>query len=215
MESIDNIPDDFENLERYAPNLYKIGKDTPFSVPPNYFESLPEIVNTVVKVGEISPLLKNNNIPEGYFDELPSFINAQTLLADIKKENPFVVPAGYFDCLPAQIQEVIQTQKQKISFFALFQKLFSPRLALVFSGLLVIITGIYFLQKPVESINNNLQLSDLTKKELSETTYDFDESYLMDELSEEDADIANENPDYIADYLIDNNVEVSTLLKEM
>ncbi len=220
MERTDNIPDDFENLERYAPTLHKIARVNPFSVPSGYFESLSEILSTVAVIAKASNYKKTNDIPEGYFDKLPSFIQSQAVLSDIKKENPFAVPANYFDYLPARIQERIQqTSKNENWLTGLIGKLISPRLAFALPiALIVVAAGFFLLRNPIDNMNSDKQLSELSNKDLSETANEFDESYLIDEITEggivTDA-ASSEDTDDIADYLIDNKVDVNVLLNEM
>jgi hypothetical protein len=222
MERTDNIPEDFEDLAKYAPTLHKMGRTNPFSAPKGYFDSLPEILGTVVTIANVDAYKKTNDVPEGYFDQLPSFIQAQAVLSDVKKENPFTVPADYFDYLPARIQERIQQTSIRESWLSkLLEKLFSPKLAFAFSITLVVaVIGIYLLQHPADVTGNKMQLSELNKKDITETANDFDESYLIDELSISTSanpsnNAVSDKQNNIEDYLIDNKVDVNALLKEM
>lgn len=222
MQEADNIPNDFDNLERYAPSLFKIKKENPFSVPANYFDTLPEMVMAAKAVENINiATLVNNNVPEGYFDSLPSFIQSQAILSDIKKENPFVVPANYFDYLPARIQEKVHAKKTSW-IDSILEKLFSPRLAYALSiTILLTAAGIYYFNQNEKIIENNVALSELNKTELIETANDIipDENFIIDELTAEGIDPSESenktNSDEIENYLIENNVDINTLIKEM
>ena len=77
-----NIPEDFDNLERYAPTLSKIRKENPFSVPENYFEELYSAIKLAV--------LKNGTggfiIPENYFNDLSEIIKSKIFISELKKD---------------------------------------------------------------------------------------------------------------------------------
>src|SRR5207247_7338513 len=98
-----NIPDDFDNLEKYAPTLARIVKQNPFDVPDGYFDKNNSII---VSNAKLSSLNKNNcfTVPENYFEELPDLIQNKIFLLDLEQED---VPEGYFNELPTIIQSKI------------------------------------------------------------------------------------------------------------
>lgn len=98
----DKIPEDYDNLRKYAPTLAGIAKQNSFGVPQDYFEELPDIIQNKIFLSA----LKNEdvNVPEGYFEELPNIIQSKIFLDSLNKENAFTVPENYFEELAGNIQ---------------------------------------------------------------------------------------------------------------
>ncbi|MEW6469255.1 MAG: hypothetical protein AB1458_10035 [Bacteroidota bacterium] len=122
-----NIPDDSDNLEKYAPALAGIRKENPFVVPEGYFDLLPSSIRLALLRKEnggfvvpddyfeelpgiirdrifLAGLKQDPDVPEGYFDTLADKIQGGIFISELPKENPFSVPENYFEELPGRIE---------------------------------------------------------------------------------------------------------------
>lgn len=111
MSEFDNIlPDDFENLEKYAPTLAKLDKRNGFVVPEGYFDALPDHLRALVMIGDAArDKFLGLTLPDKYFEELPGWIETMALLADASKDKTagFTEPgANYFDALTDQLERL-------------------------------------------------------------------------------------------------------------
>ena len=217
MELFNNIPDDFENLEKYAPTLAKVRKENCFTVPEGYFDELPEAIRIETIASQFSKenpfdvpadyfedmaieieasafasgLAKENKfkIPANYFDELPQEIETKIITASFPKENPFDVPADYFDHLPTLIQEKIAAQGHKVKVLTLdwFNK--TQLIAIAASLVIVCTIGINYWNR-----SNNITKTEIAntikspEKTLEEHMQTIDESTLEDALAEENGE---------------------------
>ena len=128
-----NIPDDFDNLEKYAPALSRIPRVNPFAVPEGYFDTNRDLLLSVARIsssgkqdgftipenyfellpGRIAALIGREDllsfgIPENYFEELPGIIRSRIFVEGLNKKSAFEVPADYFEELPGKIQSRIK-----------------------------------------------------------------------------------------------------------
>ena len=122
-------------LKEISPLLYKIESENLFSVPSQYFETLPSRILTTIRnpnlSGEEDKQFNFSNIPpvsqdvpENYFaglshniianirkNEINEELKEFSLLAALKGKNVFTVPQGYFENKPGEIIEEISTNK--------------------------------------------------------------------------------------------------------
>ena len=97
-------------------------------------------------------------------------------LSDIKKENPFKVPANYFEELPTQVQNKIANTPKQETIFDKLMFIFSPKFGVVFAGVLVIaMLAINFTKTEQTDYLSNLDVDYYTIIE----TIDFDEDELL------------------------------------
>jgi hypothetical protein len=252
MNEQNNIPDDFENLEKYAPTLAKVRKENCFMVPDGYFDELPEAIcietitsqfsrenpftvpanyfNDLVIEVEASVfatgLVKENkfDVPANYFDELPQEITSGIIASSFPKENPFEVPSDYFEYLPSLIQDRIAAQTKKVKVLTLdWFTAKTQMLAVAASVVIVCLIGINYWNKSSNTAVNG-PVASVTKpaeRTLDEHIENVDESTLEEALAEEGTDnkqqprIQLASNDHIVNYLIDNQIDVGTLVNEL
>lgn len=95
-----------DELNALSPQLLgKLSREMPYSIPKDYFETLPDNVLKTIHTAGLSAK-----------DELAAI---SPLLSSLKKENPYKIPKGYFESLPPT------TQKEKIRSSAKVVSLFS------------------------------------------------------------------------------------------
>ena len=133
-------------------------------------------------------------------------------LSKIKKENSFKVPDNYFDDFPTIIQEKIST---KPSFFLskyLFF-IFRPQVIAAFSLIVIFVVSYSVFNSHQKT--NMLSSTDLTEY-FEQNLSDYDEDLLIDLIvNDPDIDISNNSDkdnDEITDYLINNDIDYSTLV---
>lgn len=94
-------------------NIEHLSKENIFKVPEGYFEVLPDIVLSQIKLNSQTKNIEGFKIPNNYFDSLSSKIlskiNAKQhlRLEDIPKVNIFNLPDNYFENLEEQIIEKV------------------------------------------------------------------------------------------------------------
>lgn len=228
MDANDYINDNLSNLKNFAPNLSKIDKQNCFIIPLNYFEGLSENIEESVLINYpvLSKIEKKNafEVPQGYFEQLTETIHEsvsmnESALYSLEKENPFAVPNDYFDELPLLIQGRIISEKQKPSVIEwLLANIFTPRLAYVSIVVIVLAIGGSLLWK------NNISSTESTLVDASvnlvvEEVQNIDESALTDELINSnvslDVEDKGNNKEQIINYLMENNIEVSSIINEL
>ena len=133
-------------------------------------------------------------------------------LSKIKKENSFKVPDNYFDDFPTIIQEKIST-KPSFSFSKYLFFIFRPQFIAVFS-LIVIFVVSYSI------FNSHLKTNTLSSNDVAEyfeqNQSGYDEDLLIDVIvNDPNINISNNSDkdnDEITDYLINNDIDYSTLV---
>jgi hypothetical protein len=138
MKDYFDIPEDFDDLEKYAPNLAKIARQNPFGVPEGYFDENERFISSHIQLifnkneggftvpdGYFEELqevvqdrifledLTTSEVPEGYFEELPDLIQSRIFLDSLHKENAFATPENYFENLPGHIQSRLALEEIK------------------------------------------------------------------------------------------------------
>lgn len=215
MDIINNIPDDFENLEKYAPTLAKVRKENCFTVPAGYFDELTEAIRIELIASQFSKenpftvpadyfnelaldvestvaatqLVSENkfDVPANYFDELPKEIETGIITSSFPKENPFEVPVDYFDHLPAVIQDKISSQAKKVKVLSLDWFTKTQLLAVAASVVIVCLIGVKYWDKSnlISPEKTVANLTKSTEKNVDEGMENVDESTLEEALSEE------------------------------
>lgn len=104
----DILPDDFENLEKYAPTLLQIGRRDGFVVPENYFEELPAHLQALLTITQAArDKHAGLHTEEQYFIELQSIIELLIVIDTAARDkNAGLSEPGenYFETLTAQIE---------------------------------------------------------------------------------------------------------------
>ncbi len=188
------IENDDDDLKGMAPQLSKLSSSNPFKADNDYFENFADKLQ--------------NRIED--FEE----INAEApLLAGIPKYNPFDVPADYFDELPALIQNRCISSKPSVSIIEWLVLLIKPRFAIpVLATVLCAVAGINFMDKNAEMTKSG-RTAEIS---IEERLNSIDESELIDELADDQADLKQNNTnESIENYLIDNNIDESNLNSEL
>jgi hypothetical protein len=104
-----------EELREVAPLVVGISKETLYSLPDNYFDSLSDSILSQIRLEELRLATNPYAIPDGYFENLPQIIITKIkstktevdqelseiapFLANIKRDNVFSLPIGYFENL--------------------------------------------------------------------------------------------------------------------
>ena len=170
-----------------------------------------------------SPLFTRNGknpfaVTDLYFEDFTSQLNERILemeelktiaplLISIPVCNPFETPEGYFDELPGIVQTKIPVVQPFFSLKEWLLLFIKPNFALpVFITILISIAAIHFVNKQVATTDKNI-ISDISDEE---QLYPIDEATLVDLLSDNNpGDFKPDEP--IEDYLLDNNVDETTL----
>ena len=123
-------------------------------------------------------------------------------LEDVKKENPFKVPANYFEELPTQVQNKIANTPKEESIFDKMMFIFSPKFGVAFAGVLVIVMlAVNYTKTEQIDYLSNLEVDYETLMEtidLDEDELLFADLYLPTEVAISDVSI---------DYLLDEGIE--------
>jgi len=189
-----------ENMEweNEAPQLAKLKKSNPFTVPSNYFEELNERINQSVF---ISSLERNEqggfHIPENYFESLENQITSRIALEQFKDGNQegFAVPNGYFEKLQQNI--AAQTTEKKKTVRLWNQPLFKYAVA---ACLVIASTTGWFANEHYQS--KQLRKTELAKEQM---LYDIDESVIMEYMQEaQNVKTASFTDTEMENYILDN-----------
>lgn len=142
-------------------------------------------------------------------------------LDDLKKQNPFQVPENYFDSLGTRISDRIEASTPKEKDFSFAHLKLKPIFAFTggFVGLvLVIYFGYTIFLKDSANIKNQTsnEMAGLTEYSL---VSELDEAVLLEEFSNtavsQTDSVKTENKDNIIDYLVKENIDISTIIEEL
>ncbi len=148
----------------------------------------------------------------GSISNLEEIIHEAPVLSGIPKYNPFEVPAGYFDQLPSVIQNKIIARNENGSLLDWLILMIKPRFAIpVLSVILFAVVGINLVEKNAEQPIVN-QMEELT---LEDHLCFIDETTIMEDLTASSDEVLAENDESIEDYLLENNIEETTLNNEL
>ena len=179
-----------EELEKLAPSLFGMKRESPFKVPEGYFDSLAD-----------NMILQIQNLPD---------------FESVAKENHFVIPGGYFDSLPTIIQErIIAGTARKFSITEwILQNFFQPKYILAFASVaLIVVFGARYMTRTI-SVD---YYSSLTIAEISNSGYlaDIDENLIVEQLGSLSLNNTNSSDKGDEDYLIDNDIDLNTLSEQI
>lgn len=234
MMNENNIPTDFEDIAKYAPKLFRIGKANGYVVPTHYFEELgAEInisistlafpkqdgfeipkayfdeleneINAGIAIDKLKTALPNlGTVPNGYFDELPLEIEANAIASGFPQGNAFSVPTHYFENLAKAVEEKTQTKEIKV--ISIFSQ---TRVWAVAASVALLITTAFFMLN-----NNNNTTNQLANKvtveqaNIDESSLNIDETTMEDVLetstSEQLASAEKSKTEDVVEYIADN-----------
>lgn len=167
---------DFKDIEEEKLRELLKGIDNSFTVPPGYFEKLPD--NIMDKI-----------------NSLPDFEKKAV-------NNPFIVPDGYFENLPSEISVKITSQKSIL--YTWLNNLQRPRIAIPIAfATIILLAGLFFYQ---QSTYTKSTQQEITADEISNSTYMFsiDEDLFVDVLSNQNDNVSDESLEqYLIDNNID------------
>jgi hypothetical protein len=153
------------------------------------------------------------SVPANYFEMLSENISAKVSsipnLFSVLKENVFEVPDGYFIQLRNAIHENVSAQKEMIPVTA--ERWFKrPKLVLAYASvaLMLIVTSVYFMNLNHMVTEKDISFSDIYA---SDIVSELDETSLAAMLDEPSSSTSTQ----LEDYMIDNNIDVSTLTDEL
>jgi hypothetical protein len=190
-----NSSENNDELRKLAPKLSSIEKKEVFSIPANYFDSL------------------SNQIIDKVSTDAAFEKSAVT--------NPFSVPENYFEELPLEIINRIGTlQAEKLSLGELFARALRPKYSLsIITACFAVFLCVKFFEKPMmlnapSSTSENVFISE------TDVLGEVDESTLISVVTEESASVIktdkkNAGDKNMEDYIINNNIDISDLAKEL
>jgi len=197
-----------EELKKLSPTLFGLSRENPFAVPDGYFNSLSEQVVQQIQ-------------------SVPDFER-------VANENPFVVPDDYFNSLTVTIQQRISEEKsRRIRWreklpeigYSLFGEIrFAPALAFA-SVALLLVFGVKYMTRtvrlsqdsPVAVSANDISSPEITTSELNSSGYlsEIDESMIVEQLGNKVIASEPANDKSEEDYLINNDIDVSTIADQL
>ncbi len=196
-ENMDNKPKASLWEENEAPQLAKLKKSNPFTVPSNYFEELGERINQSVFISSLQKTENTGfNTPPDYFSTLENQINSRIALEQFKSESEgFAVPNGYFEKLQQNITAKTLGAKQTIKLW--HRPLFKYTVA---ACLIVTAATGWLANQQYQS--NKLRNTELAKEQL---LYDIDESVIIEYVQEhQNVKTANITDSEMEDYILNN-----------
>lgn len=211
--------DEHNELPKEAAVLRSVVKDkNTFIVPAAYFEEFPDKIQTLLlmKKGE------DFKVNEQYFEELPHKIKVLTLQEKLA-DSP-AAPEGYFEKLPRLLQDKVNESHKKENKTPVYSWAGFALAASLVIG--------WFIFKPFEEkINHDLQsqsIAQLSKQEISVAVEQevFDENMLVEAVAEmentnttiqaeEEQNGKNAEQEAIANYLMEQNIDLNTLVNEL
>ena len=194
MNQKNHIEDENENLKNVAPFFSDIKKQNCFEVPENYFESLSSSITN------------------------KCFLSTSKL-SEIKKENPFHVSSDYFEMLPQAIQEKIIASKNGTSLSEKLIWITKPQYSVSLVAIITVITiGAFFIyfNNPKETQTELIASNEIS---LNDQLSGIDESLLIETLTNNENSQGDNykeiNNDRIVNYLIENNIDITTITDEL
>ena len=147
-------------------------------------------------------------------EEFDDFKKDAPKLSSMDKRNPFVVPEQYFETLSSRIQDQIASENKHPQWITFLKSLLLPKVAIpAIACCLLLGVGLKFLKKP--EVTNTNSKGTLTFDELSETDFVnyIDEEQIIIEIEQQKSVTTNNSE--IEDYLIENNIDESELIKAL
>lgn len=138
-------------------------------------------------------------------------------LHKMEKQNPFAVPENYFENLNSIVQDKIASQK-KISWSEqLAGFIAAHKLSLSTCAVVLALGSVYYFKNTQQSISNDTNTEfALSDDELNTLAGELDEHTLAEMYVSETTTESNTNDSLqLEDYLIENNIDINTLLNEL
>ena len=156
-------------------------------------------------------------VPENYFEMMSASIENKvrsiTNLVSVPKENVFKVTEEYFSELENAIRENISSERISVQ-KEVEQWYRRPKLVLAYASVLifVLVTSTYFM---TSNIHQTVSDKDISFNDIYSSDYvnELDENSLVALLEESSAPAQSSTQ--LEDYMIDNNVDISTLTDEL
>ncbi len=179
-----------------APKLSSIEKKKVFSVPADYFDSLP--------------------------DQIMDKVSTTPQFEEIAVSNPFTVPENYFEELPLNIINRIEaSQSKRFTLAGLLARVVCPKYSLsLIAACFALFISIKFFERPINMNASNATAQNISISE-SDVLGEVDESTLMNEIADESTSAIkttttkNAGDKNIQDYIINNNIDISDVAKEL
>ena len=144
-----------------------------------------------------------------------------TKLSEKKNENPFLVPDGYFESFSSRFQDRLaeERKKEERSLYLVLK----PYIYTVSSVAAILILTFIFYKTFVDKGNTTVLSNSEIASIFEEDVYDLEGTYLSDNYSDEiEADdlmfLDEDDPSYedeIIQYLLDENVEIESIVNEL
>lgn len=177
----ENIEDN--DWKKDAPSLAAMGKNNPFTVPNNYFDSVEEIVHSNIFLDGLKEKANNRDfaVPQDYFEDLTERIETNIRLTELPKAaNTFAVPENYFDTLQNRISDRIAAEApQKVAKIVPLWRRSLVKYASAACFVLIASFGAYFYQNTSSIPVAQTQPADLSSEQM---LYDIDESTIIEHL---------------------------------
>ncbi len=133
-------------------------------------------------------------------------------------KNPFSVPEGYFEAFPTKMQERITSDKQEYSWAIRFFKYVKPQFALGFMIIAFAVIAITTVDFILNNRSNGID-SDLYTRIMEVDASEFSEQHFIDVILEEDKKKVDnhkkEESDFYIHYLLDEDIDYTTLIDEL
>ncbi|MBI2967147.1 MAG: hypothetical protein HYY40_04965 [Bacteroidetes bacterium] len=238
MRKNQTINEELAGLKKSAPVLSSLSRENCFLVPIGYWAALGGRIikrcKTNLPESEVTELLsgipKVNpfSVPENYFDSLRKNITEQCItgpetaglslqISGDKNENPFAVPDGYFDGLAERILEKTRyhTPGRVRLLYPVTMRRTAYAIAAALAGILVIIGITLFVYKIYKPLPKE-QITHVTPADLIESPvmYEIDEDLIIENIDDGNTESSGDEKD-AEEYLINNNVDLNTLLNEL
>lgn len=145
--------------------------------------------------------------------------NVNKKLEELKgnRTNPFSVPEGYFDEFPTKLQERILEEKNQ-NWFQKTIVFIKPQLALGFMIIAFAVISITAVDYILSGKNNSGINQSLFTKTIEVDPYEFTEQHFIDVLLEDKKEIVEKKEietDYYINYLLNEDIDYSTLIDEL
>ena len=177
----ENIEDN--DWKKDAPSLAAMGKNNPFTVPNNYFESVEEIVHSNIFLDGLKEKANNRDfaVPQDYFESLTERIETNIRLSELPiAANTFAVPENYFESLQGRISDRIAAEApQKVAKIVPLWRRSLVKYASAACFVLIASFGAYFYQNSSTIPVTQTQPADLSSEQM---LYDIDESTIIEHL---------------------------------
>jgi hypothetical protein len=201
-----------------APHLAKLPRTNPFTVPEEYFETLPAHINSAIYFDKLKDLEAGLNIPvpAGYFEQSKQNIYSRIAEENIKglvQEDGFTVPEGYFTNLNSRItaQLTLPEQQKRTKVFKLWH---SRAMKYATAACIVIISsvGIYMNYQGNDRNVSKAAITTVASGE-EQDLFDIDEQAVIDQIQTENSGQAanttatqSEMEDYILNNYSQNDI---------